>query len=241
MRQSRGRRSTRRAVCAAMLTQLVVACSSTPAAPPMSTAELEQRLISQKTAPAGFGSYSDSSPQVSSETGATATAASPQLTPIGKLSCDSVRFGRDIATAGQAPAASASAFLTGHTERRLPWSGYEQLFSYRDNGAKQVMNDVRKLVARCVGHNVGDEDMTMHASLTNTQALGDDSLLIKIRTTSGFSRDQDALYIRIGGSVIILTEFSTVTPQDGGSPELLTLAPAAVAAFDNPSGGGREP
>jgi len=220
----------------ALASQLTVGCSSSTPATAMTVSELTQRQLTSKTAPEGY--YVDV--QSPASDAAADDSASPQPTSIGQAPCDALGAGGSV-TSYEPPAAASNVLLSTTGLDGTRWIGAEELASYSGDGAARVLTDLRQLVTRCAKTNIGDVNTPTYATALDGPKLGDESLTIKVRTTSilggGAVAASDSIIIRIGSTLILVDEVSAYVPPDDSSPQLTALAPAAVKAF-NAAGNG---
>ncbi|WP_157436264.1 hypothetical protein [Actinospica robiniae] len=220
----------------AVAVQLAAGCSSAAPASAMSAAELTQRQLTSKTVPTGFEiNIIPQDPTAAADSG----SASPQATPLGRVPCDALEDALEIVDTYEPPASrnTKEIMLSTTGLNGLRWLGSERLVSYPGDGAAHVLTDIRELGARCAKTNIGEADTPTYATVVDGPKLGDESVMVKVRSTltTDFTSAHfsvDAMLIRIGSALIVLDETSTPTPADGSSPQLAALASVAVTAFN---------
>ncbi|GIH17192.1 hypothetical protein [Rugosimonospora africana] len=208
----------------------VPSASASPA-PPLTDAQLRQRLITKDSLPAEFDllDFSDVAPSDGPDP-SPSPASSPG--PVDAIPCSDVRgpvFLGDM----PAPAGQATIGVHGHTGRG--WFGNEWLASYPGDGAKQILDDLRSVVKRCPSYSddalagMGFDSLRLNISLTSGPKLGDESLRLQIREPSkapGIAVETDSIYIRDGHTLMLLDEQATIgtTAQPSPLTQVATIA-----------------
>ncbi len=215
-------------VVAALVAGSLASCRAT-ASRPLSESELRSRLLTAASAPAGTTVLDTGSGSDASSTG--------HGSPRSGASCEDLIDPRLFISADAvAPASSAGESVRGRTSTGETWLAGEDLFSYRAGQAHTVIQDLRRLVAKCstfIDPNSLGTPSVRTFSIGAGPKLGDESLLVhqesRPQSYNGDNRlVHDAILIR-SGDVVLVVSTVTSTLLNVSTP-MLDVAAAAFKA-----------
>jgi hypothetical protein len=236
-------RCGKRAIFLVATLMLIAGCAApvtaTDSTPPPTSAELSRLVLTSTTLPAQFTLLN------------LGPADQPaQSTPsLSASSCSDLIGGRVFLESATQPYGQSNASVVANIGTAGPWLGDEMLASYPVNGAASELSALRSLVARCPTWNDADDSSSLlaspapgmsgavvyHLALTAGPKLGDESVRLQIRTSQnlagGAEAASDAIFIRVGGVLIVVGEQATVITKTETANPLDVLAAAAYQAY----------
>ncbi|WP_406104311.1 hypothetical protein [Micromonospora globbae] len=191
-----------------------------PTGGPGYSAALSARLLSPDSAPPGFDVEiaTTMSPDAGDHRPGVAVSCAGGMIPL-----------LSAARLTGTPSTMAAAVLSLDAGPDSLWVGSEVLRTYADDGARRAMTHLRTLVGRCpTVVSPGGED-TWRFAVTPGPRLGDESVHVSCRMTSGpHTLGCDGLLVRVGTTLVVVKEEGN---EPGGERYLVPLAEAAVRRY----------